>query len=128
MTDLSSSNPDQAWFVAENGGIVRFAILDRDTNPHFQHDTPRVAISYEGPMTAPDVDYTELSIYALDGQAMVGVYSVDSEDLPEVSFYYLPEDVIQQITPQVRRELGQFIQHNKAWVQQLAYRKRRVNI
>ena len=94
MTDLSSSNPNQGWFIAGNGGIVRFAILDRDTNPHLQHDTPRVAISYEGPVTAPDFDYTELSIYALDGKAMVGVYSVDSEDLPEVFFYYLPEDVI----------------------------------
>ena len=128
MTDSSNLHPNQAWFIAGNGGIVRFVILDRDTNPHFQHDTPRVAISYEGPMTAPDFDRTELSIYALDGQAMVGTHSVDDEDLPEVSFYYLPEDVIQQITPQVRRELGQFIQRNKTWVQQLAYRKRRVNI
>jgi hypothetical protein len=125
MTHSSKADLGSFWFVVENGGIVRFQLTNQDLHRGLCSEAPLLVVSYEGPPPERELDYFEASIFEMDGNTFVGSHSIDDNDLPELRFHNLSDDVSEAISERVKKELEHFIRRNRRRLIKLAQRTRR---
>jgi hypothetical protein len=102
----------------EGGGKLYFNL--RDYRRYAHRETPLLCVFYEGPTTEREMDYFEMSIYMLDGSAMVGDAPIGSDHIPRINFLNLSQEKNERLKPALAAGFVEFVERNYAKLEELA--------
>ena len=92
----------------------------RDYRRYAHRETPLLCVFYEGPQTDREMDYFEMSIYMLDGIAMVGDAPIGSDHIPRITFLNLSEEKNERMKPALAAGFTEFVERHYAKLEDLA--------
>ena len=102
----------------EDGAKVYFNL--RDYRRHAHRKTPLLCVFYEGPQPEREMDYFEMSIYMLDGTAMVGNGPIGSDHIPQINFLNLSQELNERMKPALASGFIEFVKNHYADLEDLA--------
>lgn len=105
--------------VALHGGAKVYFNL-RDYRRYAHRETPLLCVFYEGPQPEREMDYFEMSIYMLDGIAMVGDSPIGGDHIPLIKFLNLSQELNERIAAALESGFKEFVERNHARLEELA--------
>ncbi len=102
----------------KEGGKLYFNL--RDYRRYAHRETPLLCVFYEGPPSEREMDYFEMSIYMLDGSAMVGDAPIGSDHIPRINFLNLSQEMNERLRPALAAGFTEFVDRNYAKLEDLA--------
>ena len=102
----------------EDGAKIYFNL--RDYRRHAHRETPLLCVFYEGPQPEREIDYFEMSVYMLDGTAMLGDAPIGSNHVPQIKFLNLSQELNQYLKPALASGFIEFVQRHYANLTHLA--------
>ncbi len=102
----------------EDGAKIYFNI--RDYRRHAHRETPLLCVFYEGPQPEREMDYFEMSVYVLDGTAMVGDGPIGSDHIPQIKFLNLSPEVNERMKTALASGFIEFVERHYANLKHLA--------
>jgi hypothetical protein len=102
----------------ENGAKLYFNL--RDYRRYAHRETPLLCVFYEGPQPEREMDYYEMSIYMLDGIAMVGNGPIGSDHVPQISFLNLSDETNRALASAISAGFAEFVEKHYARLEDLA--------
>lgn len=102
----------------EGGAKIYFNL--RDYRRYAHRETPLLCVFYEGPEPEREMDYFEMSIYMLDGTAMVGDSAIGSDHIPHIKFLNLSQELNERMVSALESGFKEFVQRNYAQLEELA--------
>jgi hypothetical protein len=94
----------------DDGAKVYFNL--RDYRRYAHRETPLLCVFYEGPQPEREMDYFEMSIYMLDGIAMLGDGPIGSDHIPRIYFLNLSQDNNERMKPALAAGYVEFVERN----------------
>jgi hypothetical protein len=107
----------------ENGARIYFNV--RDYRRHAHREAPLLCVFYEGPQPEREMDYFEMSVYMLDGTAMLGDGPVGSDHIPQIKFLNLSQELNESMQTALASGFIEFVQRHYAYLKHLAGATRR---
>jgi hypothetical protein len=92
----------------------------RDYRRYAHRETPLLCVFYEGSQPEREMDYFEMSIYMLDGTAMVGDGPIGSDHVPKINFLNLSREINERVGSAVAAGFVAFVERNYAKLEDLA--------
>lgn len=102
----------------ENGAKLYFNL--RDYRRYAHRETPLLCVFYEGPQPEQEMDYSEMSIYMLDGTVMVGNGPIGSDHIPQISFLNLSDETNRSLANAICAGFAEFVEKHYARLEDLA--------
>ena len=102
----------------KEGGKLYFNL--RDYRRYAHRETPLLCVFYEGPPNEREMDYFEMSIYMLDGSAMVGDAPIGTDHIPRINFLNLSQETNERLKPALAAGFTEFVDRNYAKLEDLA--------
>jgi hypothetical protein len=102
----------------EGGAKVYFNL--RDYRRHAHRETPLLCVFYEGTEPEREMDYFEMSIYMLDGTAMVGDSPIGGDHIPQINFLNLSQELNERMKPALASGFIEFVERHCAKLEDLA--------
>ena len=102
----------------DDGAKIYFNL--RDYRRHAHRETPLLCVFYEGGPPEREMDYFEMSIYLLDGTAMVGDAPIGGDHIPQINFLNLSQQLNERMKPALASGFIEFVERNCAKLEGLA--------
>lgn len=118
MKFLVQSDEHVTRVEVENGAKLYFNL--RDYRRYAHRETPLLCVFYEGPQPEREMDYYEMSIYMLDGTAMVGNGPIGSDRIPQISFLNLSDETNRCLANAISAGFAEFVEKHYAKLEDLA--------
>ncbi len=102
----------------ENGAKLYFNLRDYRRFAH--RETPLLCVFYEGPLPEREMDYYEMSIYAMDHLAMIGDGPLGNDHQPQIQFLNLAQEINNELAPALAAGYKEFVECQFAKLEDLA--------